>query len=160
MAAGLMIGTPNQIAWAIQIKSQVEAELDRVRKVLEYAAAKESPENVTDIRAIIRILEDKRAEVMEHEQAGYFIHDWQDPGDLVSRLVIRDPGMSRSRQVKRPDLGRRVLADRTRTPHSQVSNGVREGEGANKGYLKTEPNRRTTRHRYLRGQPFHRRRIP
>jgi hypothetical protein len=85
-----MIGTPNEIAWAIQIKSQVEAEFDRVRKVLEYAAAKESPENVTDIQAIIRILEDKRAEVMKNEQAMYFIHDWQDPVRLVSRLVIRD----------------------------------------------------------------------
>ena len=90
MPAAHMIGTPNEIAWAVQIKSQVEAEFDRVRKVLEYAAAKESPENVTDIQAIIRILEDKRAEVMTNEQAVYFIHDWQDPGRMVPRLVIRD----------------------------------------------------------------------
>ena len=104
MPAGHMIGTPNQIAWAIQIKSQVEAEFDRVRQVLEHAAARRSPENVTDIQAIIRILEDKRAEVMEDEQAGYFIHDWQDPKDLVSRLVIRDPRYEeiRARQMKLP----------------------------------------------------------
>ena len=102
MHAGHMIGTPNQIAWAIQIKSQLEAEFDRVPEVLEHAAARRSPENVTDIQAIIRILEDKRAEVMENEQAGYFIHDWQDPKDLVSRLVIRDPRYEeiKARQMK------------------------------------------------------------
>lgn len=91
MAAGRMIGTPNQIACAVQIKSQVEAEFDRVRQVLEYAATKQSPDNAADIHAIIRILEDKRAEVMENELAGYFIHDWQDLRDQVSLMVIRDP---------------------------------------------------------------------
>jgi hypothetical protein len=91
VAAGRMIGTLNQIAWAVQIKSQVEAEFDRVRQVLEYAATKQSAENATDIQAIIRILEDKRSEVMENEQAGYFIHDWQELRNQVSQMVIRDP---------------------------------------------------------------------
>ena len=104
MPTGHMIGTPIQIAWAIQIKSQVEAEFDRVREVLEHAAARRSPENVTDIQAIIRILEDKRAEVMENERAGYFIHDWQNPKDLVSRLVVGDPRYEeiKARQMKLP----------------------------------------------------------
>ena len=35
-----MIGTLSQIAWALQIKSQVDAEFDRLRKVLEHAATK------------------------------------------------------------------------------------------------------------------------
>src|SRR5579862_3324796 len=86
-----MIGTLNQIAWAVQIKSHVDAEFDRVRKVLEYAMTKQSPTDVTDIKAIIRILEDKRAEVMENEQAGYFIHDWQELGNQVSRMIVGDP---------------------------------------------------------------------
>src|SRR5262245_22395612 len=68
-----MIGTVNQIAWAVQIKAQVDAEFDRVRKVLESVATKHSPNDGTDLQAIIRILEDKRAEVMGNEQAGYFI---------------------------------------------------------------------------------------
>ena len=59
-----MIGTVNQIAWAVQIKSQVDAEFDRVRKVLESVATKQSPNDGTDVQDIIRILEDKRAEVM------------------------------------------------------------------------------------------------
>src|SRR5262249_49359956 len=39
-----MIGTVNQIAWALQIKAQVDAEFDRVRKVLESVATQAVPE--------------------------------------------------------------------------------------------------------------------
>jgi hypothetical protein len=31
-----------------------------------------------DTQAVIAILEDKRAEVMPHQEDGYFIHDWQE----------------------------------------------------------------------------------
>ena len=86
-----MIGTVNQIAWAVQIKAQVDAEFDRVRKVLEAVATKQSPNTGTDLQAIIRILEDKRAEVMGNEQAGYFIQDWQELRDQVRQLIIGDP---------------------------------------------------------------------
>jgi hypothetical protein len=71
MAERGMIGTLNQIAWAVQIKSQVDAAFERVRKMLEYARRKQSPEDVTDIESINRILEDKRAEVKENEQAEF-----------------------------------------------------------------------------------------
>jgi cell division FtsZ-interacting protein ZapD len=86
-----MIGTINQIAWAVQIKAQVDAEFDRVRKVLESVATKHSPSDGTDLQAIIQILEDKRAEVMGNEQAGYFIQDWQELRDQVRQLFIGDP---------------------------------------------------------------------
>ena len=86
-----MIGTVNQIAWAVQIQAQVDAEFDRVRKVLESVATKKSPNDRTDLQAIIRILEDKRAEVMGNEQAGYFIRDWQELRDQVRQLIIGDP---------------------------------------------------------------------
>ena len=86
-----MIGTVNQIASAVQIKALVDAEFDRVRKVLESVATKQSPNDATDLQAIIRILEDKRAEVMGNEQAGYFIQDWQELRDQVRQLIIADP---------------------------------------------------------------------
>ena len=98
-----MIGTLNQIAWAVQIKSQVEAEFDRVRKVLEYAITKQSPEDAADIEAIIRILEDKRAEVIKNEQAGYFIHEWQELRDQVSRMIVGD---SRYKAIKASQTAR------------------------------------------------------
>jgi hypothetical protein len=85
-----MIGTVNQIACAVQ-KAQVDAEFDRVRKVLESVATKHSPNDGTDLQVITRILEDKRAEVMGNEQAGYFIQDWQELRDQVRQLVIGDP---------------------------------------------------------------------
>jgi hypothetical protein len=86
-----MIGAVNQFAWSVQIKAQVDAEFDRVRKVLESVATKRSPNDGTDLQAIIRIQEDKRAEVMGNEQAGYFIQDWQELRDQVRQLFIGDP---------------------------------------------------------------------
>jgi len=94
-----MIGTINQIAWAEQIKAQVDSEFDRVRTVLESAAAKRLPEDRIDIQAIIQILEEKRAEVMGNEQAGYFIHDWQELRDQVRRLIAADPRYKSMRAV-------------------------------------------------------------
>jgi len=81
-----MIGTVNQIEWTERIKVEVNIEFDRVRKVLESVPSR-SPE---DLQTIIRILEDKRADVMANESAGYFIHDWQELRDQVRRLILAD----------------------------------------------------------------------
>jgi hypothetical protein len=107
-----MIGTLSQIAWAVQIKSQVETEFDRVRKVLEYAMTKQSSKDVIDIQSIIRILEDKRTEVMENQQAGYFIHEWQELGNKVSRMIVEDP---RYQAIKASQTARFGLRDTHRS---------------------------------------------
>jgi hypothetical protein len=102
-----MVGTLSQIAWAVQIKSQVEAEFDRVRKVLEYAMTKQSARDVIDIKCIIQIVEDKRTEVMENQQAGYFIREWQELGK-VSRIIVADP---RYQAIKASQITRIGLRD-------------------------------------------------
>jgi hypothetical protein len=43
---------------------------------LEAVARRQSEPDRSDTRAMIAILEDKRAEVMANQKAGYFIHDW------------------------------------------------------------------------------------
>ena len=60
-------------------------------------ATKQSPNDGTDLQAIIRILEDKRPEAMGNEQAGYFIQDWQELQDQVRRSIIGD---SRYKAIK------------------------------------------------------------
>jgi hypothetical protein len=85
-----MTGTVNQIEWAKQIKTQVNVEFDRVKMALEAAAARQSGRDRADTQAMIAILEDKRAEVMAHEEAGYFIHDWQELRDQVRRMIMKD----------------------------------------------------------------------
>ena len=85
-----MIGTVNQIAWAAQIKVQVENEFDRVRAALESAATKQSGRRRMDTQVMIEILEEKRGEVMAHEQAGYFIHDWQEVRGQVRESIVAD----------------------------------------------------------------------
>ena len=85
-----LIGTVNQIEWAKQIRTQVNAEFDRVKAALETAAAKQSGQDRMDTQAMIAILEDKRAEVMANQMAGYFIHDWQELRDQVRQMILND----------------------------------------------------------------------
>ena len=81
-----MTGTANQIEWAEQIKARVSIEFDRVAKALEGAAGSR-----ISTRAVLEILEDKRAEVMARDEAGYFIVEWQELRDQVRRLITQDP---------------------------------------------------------------------
>ncbi len=83
-------GTPSQIAWAEQIKPRVSAEFDRVAKALTAAASKQGEQGRTDTQAVIAILEEKRAEVMTQDEAGYFIRDWQELRDQVRQMIGQD----------------------------------------------------------------------
>ena len=85
-----LTGTVNQIEWAKQIRPQVNAEFDRVITALEAAATKQSGQDRVDTQAIIAIVEEKRTEVMEHQDAGYFIHDWQELRDQVRQMIMKD----------------------------------------------------------------------
>ena len=85
-----LTGTVNQIEWAKQIRTQVNAEFDRVITALEAAATKQSGQDRMDTQAIIAIAEEKRTEVMEHQDAGYFIHDWQELRDQVRQMIMKD----------------------------------------------------------------------
>ncbi len=85
-----MTGTVNQIEWAKQVRTQVNAEFDRVVTALEAAATRQSGQNRMDTQTIIAIVEEKRTEVMEHQEAGYFIHDWQELRDQVRQLIMKD----------------------------------------------------------------------
>ena len=40
--------------------------------------------------SVIAILEEKWAEVMAKDDAGYFIHEWQELRDQVRRLIAQD----------------------------------------------------------------------
>ena len=84
-------GTANQVEWAQKIKSNVNAEFDRVAASFRAVAAKQFDGKRADTEAIIAILEEKRAAVMSKEQAGYFIHDWQEMNDQVRRMIGNDP---------------------------------------------------------------------
>ena len=86
-----MIGMINPGGWAEQIKTQVNAEFDRVAKALELAASKRAEQDRADIQVMIAILEDKRAEVIANDRAGYFIHDWQEVRGQVREMIAEDP---------------------------------------------------------------------
>ena len=85
-----LTGTVNQIEWAKTIRTEVNAEFHRVIAALGAAATKQSGQDRMDTQAIIAIVEEKRTEVMEHQEAGYFIHDWQELRDQVRQMVMKD----------------------------------------------------------------------
>ena len=92
-----MSGTANQVEWAERIKRQVNDEFDRVARSFRSVAGKQSDAARADTEAIIAILEEKRAEVMRREEAGYFIQEWQEIGDQIRQRLFGD---SRYQKIK------------------------------------------------------------
>ena len=85
-----MTGTVNQVDSPQQIKAGAGAEFDRVAKALQAAVARQAGQKRMDTQAFIAILEDKRAEVMADNDAGYFIREWQELRDQVRRMIAQD----------------------------------------------------------------------
>ena len=110
-----MTGTINQVDWAEQIKTQVNAEFDRVAKALELASSKRAGQDRAEIQVMIAILEDKRAEVMANDRAGYFIRDWQELRGQVRELIADD---SRYRTIK----ARRAARQQSTQPEESARN--------------------------------------
>jgi hypothetical protein len=90
-AKTILVGTPNQIEWAEQIKDRVHKEFDRVGMVLKSVAATQVSWDQTDTLKLVAILEEKRHDVMANDRAGYFIHDWQELRDQVREMIVKDP---------------------------------------------------------------------
>jgi len=102
-----MTGTASQIEWAEQIKPRVSAEFDRVSKALTAVASNQGELVRTDTEAVIAILEEKRAETMANDRAGYFIREWQELRDQVRQMIGQD---SRYQEIKARKAARRDWA--------------------------------------------------
>jgi hypothetical protein len=85
-----MTGTESQVEWAGRIKSLVQAEFDRVANALRLTAERQRGQDRLDTLAIVGILEEKRAETLANEQAGYFVRVWQELSDQVRQLLAQD----------------------------------------------------------------------
>lgn len=110
-------GSEAQVEWAERIRRQVNAEFDRVAASFRAIAAKQDGLKRIDTQAVIAILEDKRAEVMRRDQAGYFIHDWQEINDQVRLMIARD---ARYQAIKSNRAARRQMSGSARkTPISR-----------------------------------------
>lgn len=85
-----MTGTASQIEWAGQIRLRVDREFERVASAFRSAASRQTNPDRDDTLAVIGILEEKHAEVMANERAGYFIREWQELTDQVRRMIAAD----------------------------------------------------------------------
>jgi hypothetical protein len=100
-----LTGTANQVEWAQRIKRRVNDEFDRVAAAFRAVADRQADRQRADTEAILAILEDKRAAVMRREEAGYFIHDWQETGGRVRQMLFDDAryqAIRRARPARRP----------------------------------------------------------
>jgi hypothetical protein len=105
-----LTGTANQIAWAQQIREQVGEEFDRIRNALTSVATRQAGPDRTDTNSLVGLLEERRREVMANSLAGYFIHDWQELGDQVRQLVVKDP-VYEAIKAKREERKRKSKTD-------------------------------------------------
>ena len=87
-------GTPSQIEWAVQIKPRVDAEFTRVARAFAEAATRQPEATRPDTLQLIALVEKNRAAVMEREDAGYFIKEWQELGDQVRQMIFREPAFA------------------------------------------------------------------
>src|SRR5579864_2967286 len=104
-----LTGTVNQLDWAKQIRQRAGQDFDRVATAMKSVASRQVERDRTDTQALIAILEEKRTEVMSRAQAGYFIHDWQEPGNQVRQMIIKDPryGTIKTSQAARKQASKR-----------------------------------------------------
>jgi|SRR5271165_492540 len=102
--AASMTGTPSQVEWARRIQCEVNSEFDRVAASFRSVAENQNGVKRSETETIIAILEDKRAEVMRKNEAGYFIHDWQEISDQVRQMIFHD---SRYQAIKNNRTARR-----------------------------------------------------
>jgi hypothetical protein len=99
-----MTGTESQVEWADQIKTRVAAEFDRVAKAFHRVAGKQREQDRIETLAVIAILEEKRAEVMANDRAGYFIREWQELSGRVQQMIAQDvryQAIKASREARR-----------------------------------------------------------
>ncbi len=100
-------GTAYQVEWALRIRQRVNAEFNRVAATFRAVAAERDDEVKAEVQALVAILEDKRAEVMRREEAGYFVHDWQEITDQVRQMIFHD---SRYPAIRKRQTERRMKA--------------------------------------------------
>jgi hypothetical protein len=85
-----LTGSVAQVHWAEEIRRRVDAEFDRVVASFTSIAERQSGASRADTYVIIAILQEKRNEVLGREQAGYFIHHWQEINDQVRQMLFHD----------------------------------------------------------------------
>ena len=110
-AAPVTSATASQVESAERIKRQVAEEFDRVAASFRSVAATHNEEKRADTEAVLAILEDKRADVMKRDQAGYFIREWHEIGGQVLQMILQDP---RYEAIKRHRAARQRDAQRAR----------------------------------------------
>jgi len=98
------------VEWAERIIPTVVHEFDRVAAAFQAQASRQTGPDEAETLSLIAILEQKRAETLSNERAGYFIRDWQELNDQVRQMIGKDPGY---REIKEARAARRRMVTQT-----------------------------------------------
>jgi hypothetical protein len=85
-----LMGTRSEIEWAEGIRRILNSKFNSVARTLRSAASNKSVEKRKYVEEVIRILEEKRTEVMAREEARIFIGEWKQFGGRVRRMIYQD----------------------------------------------------------------------
>ncbi len=95
-----MIGTAHQIERAEEIKMRVNGEFNRVAECLRAVSTRQTEPARSETHVALRILEQKRDEVMANNRAGYFVQQWGEMTDQVRRMIAQDPRHQALREAR------------------------------------------------------------
>jgi hypothetical protein len=95
-----MTGGGFQVEWAERIKIRVGRDFDRVAAAFETLSNSQREPERGETLAIVAIVKELRATVMANEDAGFFIRGWQDLGDQVRTMVLKDPRVRAIREQR------------------------------------------------------------
>ena len=86
-----MTGGGLQVEVAERIKVRAGADFDRFTAAFEVLSNTQNEPERGETLAIVAIVKELRAQVMANDDAGFFIRGWQDLGDQVRTMVLKDP---------------------------------------------------------------------
>lgn len=121
-------GSPSQVEWAERIRRGVSADFDRVARCFRSVAANQDDEKRAATELVLSILEEKRLQTLSRQEAGYFIHEWQETSGKVRSLLFDD---TRYQELRRAERVRNAgKADRASSPDRGASHPTAPGLSA------------------------------
>jgi hypothetical protein len=85
-----LTGQPGQIAWALQIRSQIEQTFGRISAAVSAGTNRYKALEPLETELLLKAVEEHRSRVMGTTDAQYFTDQWQDPLERAQRLIHAD----------------------------------------------------------------------
>ncbi len=86
-----LTGDSSQVAWAFQIRRQVDQSFDRISVAVASGTNRYKALTPEETAVLLAVVAEHRGDVLGKCSAQYFLEHWQDPVDRAQRLIHTDP---------------------------------------------------------------------